>query len=632
MKLNSAGLYLLAILCLFPASRGFAQGLLDMRVNVDAKKKPVKSVLSSMEESCNCSFSYNSALLPIDSLVNVSVKKQTIRHTLQLIFGDRYQYKELDNHIIITQAEKEKWFTISGNVVDAFTSVSIASASIFERHDLTSTLTDANGHFRLRLKDKGKYAEVSITIGMGTFYKDTTFTLPAGFDNELSIALAPTTYALPSVSITPGMEKSWLGRLLLSSKLRQTSANLGKFFVDKPVQASFIPGLGTHGKLSGQVTNKVSFNVLGGYGAGVNGVEVGGLFNIDKKDVKYTQIGGIFNVVSGNVTGAQIGGVVNQASGDVSGVQIGGVFNQVSGNVTGVQIAGTLNRVSGDVSGVQISGVAGLTPGNVHGATVSGICNQAGGSMKGLQVAGILNLLTQTDTTTGQSTDTSFGMKGMQAAGIANIVNSTSYGTQAAGIINISRKGIKGTQIAGICNITSKMDGVQIGLINIADTVTGYSVGLINIVKKGYHSLGFSTNELLNANLTYRTGNKKLYSIIEVGANFRPDERVYGYGIGIGTERRLSKKTGVSGELTVLDLFAGGVNDPIVIRTGFLFNWNISHKLSIFAGPTASFVPYIDPRSDFEYLMGAPSRALHDFKTSHRTATWMGWQVGFHIF
>jgi hypothetical protein len=57
--------------------------------------------------------------------------------------------------------------------------------------------------------------------------------------------------------------------------------------------------VGTHGKLSGQVTNNFSFNILGGYGAGVNGAEVGGLFNIDKKDVKYTpRWAASFNVVS----------------------------------------------------------------------------------------------------------------------------------------------------------------------------------------------------------------------------------------------------------------------------------------------------------------------------------------------
>ena len=37
--------------------------------------------------------------------------------------------------------------------------------------------------------------------------------------------------------------------------------------------------------------------MFGGYTAGVNGLEIGGLFNLNKKDVRYVQAAGLFNIV-----------------------------------------------------------------------------------------------------------------------------------------------------------------------------------------------------------------------------------------------------------------------------------------------------------------------------------------------
>jgi hypothetical protein len=36
-------------------------------------------------------------------------------------------------------------------------------------------------------------------------------------------------------------------------------------------------------------------NVIGGYTAGVDGLEMGGVFNINQKDVRYFQMAGVFN-------------------------------------------------------------------------------------------------------------------------------------------------------------------------------------------------------------------------------------------------------------------------------------------------------------------------------------------------
>lgn len=105
------------------------------------------------------------------------------------------------------------------------------------------------------------------------------------------------------------------------------SINLKKFFTVRPIQGSIIPGLSTNGKLNSQVINNFSFNLFGGYSGGVDGFEIGGLFNIDKKNVQYTQIAGLFNNVGGSMRGAQLAGLSNTVLDSARGAQLAGINN-----------------------------------------------------------------------------------------------------------------------------------------------------------------------------------------------------------------------------------------------------------------------------------------------------------------
>src|SRR5690606_4996829 len=99
--------------------------------------------------------------------------------------------------------------------------------------------------------------------------------------------------------------------------------------------------------------NRFSLNLAGGYTAGVDGVEFGGLFNINKRDAKYFQLAGIFNLVGGNVIGVQLAGVSNQALDTVKGVQISGFINKADSEVLGFQAA-VLHNKAKVLKGMQI--------------------------------------------------------------------------------------------------------------------------------------------------------------------------------------------------------------------------------------------------------------------------------------
>lgn len=595
---------LILIVCLALSCRlsSHAQELLEKTVSVDCKKKPLGDVLTAIGKQGNFYFSYNALMLKKDSLVTITVRNKTVQQTMVQLLGDNYQFKETENHIIILPADREKWYTISGHLNDGITGLGIPDASIFERQQLASTLTDGSGYFRLRIKDKGTTTFANITVSKG-FYNDTTIALDKGYDQEVNINLSPAEHALPDVMITQysQVEQSWIGRVLFSNRLRKQSANLGKFFVEKPISFSFTPGLGSHGKMSGQVTNTFSFNVLGGYAAGVNGFELGGIFNIDKKDVKYAQVGGAFNIVAGGVTGCQVGGVVNTVSKSVKGIQVSGVVSHVGDSVNGVVIAGVSSSVRGSVRGVQIAGITNVIINKNHRAHKSDTLPDA--------------------------------MHGAQAAGIANVVNGNVQGCQAAGIINLTRGNVHGVQASSIVNIAHKVEGSQISIINIADTVTGYCFGIINIVRHGYHKLSLSSNEMLELNATYKAGTGRLYSILGGGATSSESNRVFGVYYGVGTEIPLAKWLSIATELTSTHVYPSSREDNLVfIRLEPALNVKVSRMLSIFAGPSVAFCPATQGILTDYFPSTVPVNAIHDFKPGDNMAAWLGWKVGVNLF
>lgn len=153
-------------------------------------------------------------------------------------------------------------------------------------------------------------------------------------------------------------------------------------------QFTFISPLGTNGLASGRTVNTVSLNLLAGYAAGVQGLELGTLLNVDRDAVQGVQAAGLANVVGGPVRGTQLAGLSNVVAGSGQGLQMAGLANVAAGPVEGAQLAGLLNYQGGaaETRTAQVAGLANVTPGNVRGAQVAGLLNVAR-SVRGLQLA-----------------------------------------------------------------------------------------------------------------------------------------------------------------------------------------------------------------------------------------------------
>jgi hypothetical protein len=598
---------LITALAAGPAS---GQSNLNKTISLTVSKQPIDQVLEILSNKGDFYFSYNSNILSRDTLITISESNKTVKQLLEMIFKAGFEFRESGNYIIIrrspikltlvtTKAVSEnKIYTVSGYIVDDQTGKRVSYASIYEKERLASAMTNEEGYFRIKLKSR--YKTASLTVSK-EFYEGTTVVIEPRFNQEITITIMPLEITEQSVIISPKnyeapdsiviavrqnesiqwlytykktdsvrVEKTTMGDWLISSKLKFQSINLSRFFIARPYQVSITPGLSTNGKLNGQVINMVSFNLFGGYSGGVNGFELGGLFNINKKDVRYVQVGGLFNVGGGDMDGVQLAGIHNSALGFANGLQVAGINNMIGRSFTGLQLSGIYNHVGGRLDGMQVSA-------------------------------------------------------------IANYSNKTVRGMQVTGIANINPAETKGVQVSGIFNYTRKLTGFQLGLINVCDTSEGYSLGLINIVRTGYHKLVFFTNDVVTANFAFKTGNRKLYSIILGGMNTDSNQMIYSFGYGFGTEKYIGKRLSISPEITSQYLHLGSWDHLNLLNKANLnLNLRFGKHFSIFAGPAFNVYYSNQPSSipDYKFEIG-PSKK---YKYGEYVTAWFGWNAGISLF
>lgn len=552
---------------------------LSKLVTFNIKQQSVREALQHISTAGNFYFSYNGRLINQDSIVNLNVQRMPVREVLDQIFAGKVAYKESEGYVILRYAVNhltiepenittaENLYLISGYIVDTKTGKKIKQASVYEKRLLQSTLTDDDGFFTLRFK--GEHKEVILTASKET-YRDTTLVFLA------DIKIEPQSYNDPDKEkgtiFSNTIEELGISKFLLSSKQRIQNLNIPNFFANTPFQASLLPGLSSHGMMSSRVVNKASLNVLGGYTAGVDGVEVAGLFNLTIGKVNSFQAAGLFNAVGGDIKGTQFAGLINYDKQNVNGFQAAGVANLVSTNLNGVQIGGVTNIVRKEVDGVQIAGVTNIASGNV----------------KGLQIAGVGNIASHKFT---------------------------------------------GTQVAGIFNYAKNFKGLQIGLVNLADSSSGTSIGLLNLSKNGYQKISFFSNDLVNANVALKTGNANLYTLLIAGKNYSDTAKLETIGVGFGHDFLLSNQVAIETEMITQYLHLGNWDYANILMR---FQANLEIKLfkgfALFGGPSYAYYNSDAPAGSSAkgYKQNVVPAKHHQFSGNNQG--WWGWNIGVTLF
>ncbi len=553
-------------------------------VTVQVENQTIRVLFSQIEKQLELKFSYNTSLLNADSVISYSASKPLAK-VIHEVFRKKLKSKIIGNYIVLIRKkiEKSKPITLTGFVYNSTTQVPLPYTSIYEVGSKQSTLTNAQGKFEM-VFEKGTRFDVSIAKKN---YADTLISMIYTPGQNLKIYLQPTLTPLyinsnPLTSATL-KDTNQLLEMLVPFEERINSENLNFIHDKSTFQISIIPKVGTNFKSSGVIENRFSLNVLGGYNGGLNGVEVGGLFNILTKNMRGVQLAGLTNQVEGTTYGFQVAGIHNRVEKNVTGLQVAGISNFLQDSILGMQVAGISNIVTGSFEGFQVAGIQNHVNRNFEGLQVAGISNFLHDRILGMQVAGISNIVTgsfEGFQVAGIQNHVNRNFKGFQLAGIMNWAEDSLTGLQLSGIGNITRGSVTGLQLSSIQNLSvgdvngvqltgiqnqtfgvlkgvqvsvvnyaRVNNGLQIGLINVSDSANGIAIGLFNYVGNGYHPIEIFGNEVLYTNIAYKSGVDDFYSTWTIG--LRPsDPKIFGIGFGVGTHINIWKWLSVSADIT----------------------------------------------------------------------------------
>lgn len=159
MKVNS----ILLMITLFAAasmaaSKGFAQNLSDIKVNLNTGNGSLKDVFSQIESQTDFRFAYRNNLISSDKEVYMPETSLTVKSALDLALKDTgLGYRQLNNSIIIFRNAPKPELNaqegiVSGAVKDE-RGQALPGVSVRVKGEKAGSITDVNGKFTIRTKE-----------------------------------------------------------------------------------------------------------------------------------------------------------------------------------------------------------------------------------------------------------------------------------------------------------------------------------------------------------------------------------------------------------------------------------------------------------------------------------------------
>jgi len=570
--------------------------ILERKITLSSKEEKIPIVLNKISQQAGFSFSYNSSIISESETVTIEVGGKTVRDALNAIFKGTKIYKEKNGYLILTQAPpppkiETTVVVLSGYIEDEKTGQKIPDASVYNKTTLSSAVTDQFGFYKIKFDKRDSTALLSVSK---KDYKDTLVTITSPGSQYLNISISP--LGIDSVQVqaqSTSKPDSTIQQEDIVNFPYGSEANVQNISdtLYRDIQISFLPFLGSNGRLSGNVINNYSINILGGYSLGTKQIELGFFFNLDRGDVSFLQVAGFGNMVGGNVYGAQGAGF----------------FNLNRGEVKAAQFSGFTNVNLDEARGFQFSGFSNVNIKSADGVLATGFINYTGASSYGVQVAG-------------------FG----------NVQIGDYRGSQIAGFTNIATEKISGSQISAFYNYGKNVRGTQIGIFNYADSLGGVPIGLVSFVKSGYHKIEVAADEIFFTNLAFRTGVRQFYNVLTTG--IKPEssstgDNVWTLGYGIGTAPRLNRWLTLNLDLTSQHVEKGSFSNELSLLNKLHagFDFQVGKKFSIYLGGTLNGYLTNPAFTDYPELFSTyKPKIIHDenISTDVNLKMWWGAKVG----
>jgi len=604
--------------------------LLERNVTICTNGVPAQTVLTAIAQQADFVFSYSPSVIP-EGNVSICIENQPVRVVINTLFNGAIDYNIRGKYIILKKSKtavdsKDEVKIVEGYITDSQTGERVKNASIYDKTKLYSTTTNKYGYFKIEVPKDTDVNELKLskqgytdTLVLPTKEKRNFFNIKLAANKLFKNANSSIGKVLKSPLTDSLGNRSWIPSWLLTQPIRVHVHNVTDT-IFKRVQFSILPFISTNKLLTANTANDFSINLVMGYTQEVRKFEIAGGMNIVRKNVKYAQFAGLGNIVGGSFKGLQAAGSFNIIRDSLRGVQSAGFANIIGGSFTGLQTAGSFN-ICNTFKGAQTSGGLNFAT-QFEGAQITGAYNESRIG-DGVQISGAIN--------------TTKELTGCQLTGAVNIAKSIK-GTQISGVTNITKK-LDGNQIAGLINISNYVDGFQIGTINIADTCDGVPFGFLSFVRKGYHKLEFSIDEMRFASTSFRTGVPLFHNIISAGistisVNGSP-LLTYGYGFGtsIGKPSKLLWDIEVTSNKFMNETNLSSENSLYKFYTGI--DWKILKKTSIAMGLSYNLLNTMTKEAEF-------NNSIYDlvpytFSNSNPTnksnlKTWIGGKIAIRFF
>lgn len=274
--------------------------------------------------------------------------------------------------------------------------------------------------------------------------------------------------------------------------------------------------------------------------------------------------------------------------------------------------------------------------GGVNGAEVGSILNYNKGEVKGFQLSGVSNINTKYS-------------NGFLLSGVSNICKDSTSGVFVSGVINYSGQNSKGFQLATANFAANEFKGFQLGVFNYAKTLKGVQLGVFNylndgekalpigifsIVKNGHYEFELTGGEVIYANLNYKMGVERFYTIFKTGYSSYQNNPVYSYGLGFGGNISITEKQKISIDLSANQIVYNNNWDSnlnILNKADFNYKYSISENFSLLIGP--SFNVYVTEEIiDGEYgTLNIPYTLFTNQGTSSKLFAWIGINAGLSL-
>lgn len=394
---------------------------LDRMVSVEMRNERVSEVLRQVSQQANFAFSYNPAVVNDTRTVTLRTGRQPVRVVLaQLFQGQMVIWKVRGNHVVLlgegeTKREPTHFF-LDGYITDGQTGQKIASASIYERTSLASTVSNPYGYYRLKLaRDlptnarvevrKRQYLGESVSVSSrqsrtvdvrlrAVSQAQPPTTPPVASLTTATVATVVSDTLTPQPEPTPTLAQADTTRPILADSLPSQIARADSLpgqidslpaQIDSPPSTQRPSGreqvldlINQVSAVAQQLIHRQNLDADTLYRPFQLSVfpYIGTNHRLSNHVINHLSVN-LFMGTALGVTGLEAGAFINLIRADVRGGQFAGFGNVVGRNVYGIQAAGFFNKTRGEVHGLQLAGFSNRSGDLRHGIQIAGFVNHA---------------------------------------------------------------------------------------------------------------------------------------------------------------------------------------------------------------------------------------------------------------